>query len=396
MSQVATTVSNLVPVPAIAAVSRGGSMRVVLITDADVLAGTEQHMLELGGGLSRRGMTVAVACPPGSPLAERAAAAGLGVHPIARRRFATLGAALALRRLLVDGSADVLHAHNGRALFAAAVAVALAGRGRCVATQHFLSPSHARRRGVRAIASACIHRFMAGRTHRIIAISSSARDAMMARKAPGSCKVVVVPNGIAPPPAAAATSGDAVRAELGLRPDQRVILCAARLEPEKGIPTLIAAMADVHASYPDAVCLLAGEGTLASELQRQITSAGLADAVRLIGFRTDVPSLMVAADLFVLPAPAEPFGLVLLEAMAAARPVVAVAVGGPVEIVVDGQTGLLVPPGDPPAMSAAIQQFLGDDALRHRAGDAGQSRWGERFTVERMSASVAAAYAADD
>ncbi len=394
MSQAVPTLSTR-PTEDVAAGSPAGPTRVVLITDADVMAGTEQHMLALGGALSRRGLAVAVACPPGSPLAEGATAAGLRVHPIPRRKFAGPGAALALRRLLVDGAADVLHAHNGRALLAAAVAVSLAGRGTCVATQHFLAPSSARRRGLAGWASAAVHRFMAGRTHRIIAISESARAAMVDRHAPGAAKAVVVPNGIAPPPADAAVSAAAVRRELGLGVDQPVVLCAARLEAEKGIPTLVEAMAAVQAAHPSAVCLLAGQGSMRAELERQIGAAGLGGTVRLLGFRTDVPALMAAADVFVLPAPAEPFGLVLLEAMAAGRPVVAVAAGGPVEIVPDGQAGLLVPPADAAALAAALGRLLADPPLRHRMGAAGRTRWQDRFTVDRMAEATAAAYGSD-
>ena len=381
-----------VPAELAAAGRPAGVSRVVLVTDADVMAGTEQHMLALGGGLSRRGLAVSVACPPGSPLAVAAAAAGLGVVPIARRKFAGPGAAVALRRLLVDGSADVIHAHNGRALFAAAVAVALAGRGRCVATQHFLTPSNARRRGLKGLASGRVHRFMAERTHAIVAISESARAAMAERHAAGADKAVVVPNGIAAPPADAAAAGADVRRALGLGVDQPVVLCAARLEPEKGLPTLVTAMAAVRAACPAAVCLLAGQGSVRAEIERQIAAAGLSGAVRLLGFRSDVPALMAAADVFVLPAPAEPFGLVLLEAMAAGRPVVAVGVGGPAEIVVDGRTGLLVPPDDPAAVAAAVGRLLANGPLRRSMGDAGRARWADRFTVDRMAEATAAAY----
>jgi glycosyltransferase involved in cell wall biosynthesis len=372
-----------------------GPTRVVLVTDSDVLAGTEQHMLELGDGLARRGLVVSVACPPGSPLADRAVAGGLGFHPVARWRFATPFAALSLRRLLVDGDADVVHAHNGRSLLAATLAVTLAGRGRCVTTQHFLTPTHARRQGWKGAASSLVHRFMARRTHRIIAISVAARDSMVERGAPGASKAVVVPNGIAAPPATAGAAAAGVRREFGLRPDQPLILCAARLEPEKGIPTLVAAMTTVRATCPDAVCLIAGEGGLQDQIARLVADAGLGGSVRLIGFRSDVPDLMAAADLFVLPAPAEPFGLVLLEAMSAARPVVAVGVGGPTEIVVDGETGLLVPPDDPAALAKAIGRMLTDAGFRRAAAEAGRVRWRERFTVDRMAAATAAAYGDD-
>ncbi len=116
--------------------------------------------------------------------------------------------------------------------------------------------------------------------------------------------------------------------------------------------------------------------------------------VRLLGFRRDIPALMSACDIFVLPAPAEPFGLVLLEAMAMGKPVIAANAGGPCEIVVHGQTGLLFEPGNPQSLAAAIADLLNNPEKARAMGAAGRQRFEEHFTASRMAAQVAAIYAA--
>ncbi len=118
------------------------------------------------------------------------------------------------------------------------------------------------------------------------------------------------------------------------------------------------------------------------------------NAVALLGFRRDVAALMAACDIFVLPAPAEPFGLVLLEAMAMGKPVIAANAGGPCEIVVHGQTGLLFEPGNPQSLAAAMADLLNNPEKAKAMGAAGRKRFEDHFTAARMAAQIAAIYAA--
>ena len=115
--------------------------------------------------------------------------------------------------------------------------------------------------------------------------------------------------------------------------------------------------------------------------------------ITLLGFRSDVSALMSACDIFVLPAPAEPFGLVLIEAMALGKPVIAAAAGGPLEIVADGETGLLFEPGNAESLSSAIRRLLADPDLRRRMGIAGRKRYAQKFTARRMAENMQQVYA---
>ena len=343
-------------------------IRVLHVLDTANWAGTEQHVLTLAAAQAKAG-TVAptLACPAGSPLAARAAAAGLDLAAI--RPGATLRNAVSLRR--VRGDFDLLHAHNGRSLAAAVVA-----GPPVVATQHFLAPASSVRGGIAGVASRLVQRRLARRCGRWVAVSRAARDGMVRRGDADADRIDVVPNGVPEPPAA---DGLAVRAVLGLAPEAFVVLCASRLEPEKDVPTLIDAAAKVGSGL---TLLLAGDGSCRQEVERRTKSTG--GDCRVLGRRDDVPGLMAAADVVALPAPAEPFGLALVEAMAAGRPTLACAAGGPLEIVEEGVTGLLVPPRDAGAMAAALERLAADRPLRRRMGCAARRRYESLFTAEAM------------
>jgi glycosyltransferase involved in cell wall biosynthesis len=183
-----------------------------------------------------------------------------------------------------------------------------------------------------------------------------------------------------------------MREEIDVASDALLIVCAARLECEKDITSLIAAMPEVVSAHPTAVCVVAGHGSQQAMLQQQIDDLGLGTVVRLLGFRTDALSLIRAGDVFVLPSLAEPFGLVLLEAMSLGRPVVATRAGGPLEIVMPGETGLLVPPAQPPELARAINQLLAEPEKASEMGRKGFERYKERFTTERMARETIAVY----
>ena len=365
-------------------------MNALLFTDADVFAGTERHMLDLSAALRRAGINSTIACPVPSPLAQRSEVQGIDVLGIRKRGLIDWAAVAQLRQQLLSGT-DVIHAHNGRTALNAAIAVRAAGRGHLVFTQHFLEPRHVSRRGISGIVSGIAHRWVRKRIDRFIAITSAVRDEMIARGECAPDSVSVVLNGIADPTDQPMRDPQEVRAELGVAAELPLILCAARLEQEKGIGTLIEALQLVRPRQRFQ-CVIAGEGSQRAVLQHAINVAGLQEQVRLLGFRADVLSLVQACDVFVLPSPAEPFGLVLLEAMALSKPVVACSSGGPIEIVSAGETGLLVPPSNAEALAAALRTLLENRDLAVRFGERGRARYERMFTSDRMGAEVLAVY----
>ncbi len=363
-------------------------LKVALFTDADVFAGTERHMFDLGCALRDLGASVTIACPAPSPLAERTTAAGLPTLSIPKRGNVDFAAARTLTALLRSGNLDIIHAHNGRTHIAAAIAISRAGRGKLIATQHFLTPARAARRGIRAIVASILHRFAQSKTTHTIAISAAVRDEALRRRDAGSDQITVVHNGIPMPPLESLKPTNEVRHSLGLNEDSPFIFCAARLQKEKDLPTLISAMSQL----PNAHCFIAGEGDEQASLQSQIDRLSLSPRVKLLGFRNDVLSLTRACDVFVLPSLAEPFGLAILEAMALARPVIATRAGGPLEIIDDNRSGLLVPPQSPEALAASLQQLLRSPDLRRSFGESALTRFNALFTADRMARQTLAIY----
>jgi glycosyltransferase involved in cell wall biosynthesis len=176
-----------------------------------------------------------------------------------------------------------------------------------------------------------------------------------------------------------------LRSEWNLAPDAVLIATIARLHPQKGHVYLIEAARNVVQSYPESVFLIVGEGPERGRIERLIGDYGLADHFRILGQRPDVPALLAAADLFVLPSLTEGLSMSLLEAMAAHVPVIASAVGGSPELIQEGETGLLVPPEDSAELARAILTLLDDRDYRACLAEAGYRRVCDHFSVESMS-----------
>lgn len=167
-------------------------------------------------------------------------------------------------------------------------------------------------------------------------------------------------------------------------PGKLIIFSAGRLAEQKGFPFLLKAAAQLRQKRKDFVVLIAGEGRLRQSLQRQILQLGLEECVFLLGYQPDIVPFLRGSDIVVLPSLYEGMPNILLEAMSAQKPVVATAVNGVPELVLDGQTGMLVPPADADALSAALDQLLSSQQLRERFARAGYERVQKSFTIDRM------------
>jgi glycosyltransferase involved in cell wall biosynthesis len=176
-----------------------------------------------------------------------------------------------------------------------------------------------------------------------------------------------------------------VRVELAVPEHQVVALAVSRLVWHKGYPELAAAMPKV----PDASLWVAGERLVSDrgpDMLALLRDAGLGDRLHLLGYRDDVPALMAAADIFVLPSRFEGLPMSVIEAMLTGLPVIAADVRGPAEQVVPEVTGLLVPPGDAAALAAALRRLSADRALRERMGQAGRARALDRYDEAKVLA----------
>ncbi len=183
-----------------------------------------------------------------------------------------------------------------------------------------------------------------------------------------------------------------LRDEYGMAPGSQIVGVVARLEPEKGHPTLLEAWPQVLRAAPDAYLLIVGEGSRREALEQQARDLRIAHRVVFTGRRDDMPAVTAALDVAVLPSYREAQGLSILEAMALSRPIVATTVGGIPEVVEDGVSGLLVPPHDADALAGAISRLLTDHPYADMLAKAGHDDVHQRFCVELMVHAVEAIY----
>jgi glycosyltransferase involved in cell wall biosynthesis len=176
------------------------------------------------------------------------------------------------------------------------------------------------------------------------------------------------------------------RNDLGVPPEARVMVSVAVLRKPKGLQYLISALSGVVTSVPDAKLVIVGEGDHGSALREQVADLGLSDSVVFTGARSDIADLLAMSDVFVLPTLEDVLPTVVAEAMSAGLPVVASDVGGLPEMVVDGETGYLVPPADVVALSEACSLLLQDQEKARKMGMAGRAVAKERFDARRQAA----------
>jgi glycosyltransferase involved in cell wall biosynthesis len=366
--------------------------------------GTGRHVRMLAAGCAARGVRAEVFGPP---QADRDfgfagdARGGVGFTAVSigeRPRVpGDLRTITRLRRLLRAWRPDVVHAHGLRAGALTAIAVAVIRptaydtRPALVVTVHNAPPAG----GVSGAIYRVLELIVARTADSVLCVSADTEQRMLAAGARRVGRAVVpaarlpsagdVPSaarlpsaGDVPSAGRAMSAGDVpadprarIRAEFGAPQGQPIVLGAGRLAPQKGFGLLLDAAARWGDIRPEPLLVIAGEGPLAAGLRSRAASLGL--AVRFTGHRSDIPSLLAAADVFVLPSTWEGQSLILQEALRAGLPVVATRVGGNAELTGE-DAAVLVPPGDPQRLADAVRAVLGDPALAARLRQAAADR----------------------
>jgi glycosyltransferase involved in cell wall biosynthesis len=367
--------------------------RVLFVLTSAVRGGVEEVVLSLLRRLDRREFAVALAAPGRLLAAVRPDLEGVEIETaaVAAHSWLAVRDVATLARLIREFRPDVVNPHLFRSTLVAAPLARALGVGRVVETYH---GREAWRRGplkgrfvVDRVVTRCVHR--------IIAVSAAARDFLVQAKGIPPDKVVVVPNGRDLSRFQPGRGGASVRSELGLRPDQPVLGIVGRLEPQKGHAVALRALRRVVDARPDVTLVIAGDGSLRDSLQRLTEELGLGRHVLFVGYRSDVPSVLDAVDVLVLPSFYEGMPLTAIEAMAMARPVVATRVDGTGEVVEDGITGRLVPVGDTEALGDAVLSLLMHPELAKSYGSAGRQRAIDHFDVATQVARTASLYKGD-
>jgi glycosyltransferase involved in cell wall biosynthesis len=218
---------------------------------------------------------------------------------------------------------------------------------------------------------------------RVISVSHATAKWLVEKRGLPPGKVVVIPYGVNLDLYRAGENPE-LKQKLGIAPDAKVVGVVARLHPQKGHRYLIEAAAAIVARHPKTKFVIVGDGELRPELENMARQKGLADHFLFLGFRKDVKDLMRVFDVFCLPSLYEGLPNVVLEAMATAKPVVATAVDGTPELIVDGQTGYLVPPADPQALAEKISLLVADAGLSRRFGSSGLKRVQTEYSLQKQ------------
>lgn len=337
------------------------------------VAGAERSAASLCEHLARAGHRVVVACKRGSPALDLFRETGLETLPLAVSGKLNPAAPFRIARLARECGAHVLHGQLSSGCWHSALAGRLTGL-----------PSIAH---VRALNTATWYRF----STRVIAVSRAVRDHLVAQGMDGS-RVDVVYNGVDPDRYHLPCSRSDARARLGLPEAARIVGVVAHLSGRKGHPVLLEAAASLCGRFPDLLVLAVGEGDPAP-LLAQAAALGIEGRVRFVGFQSDVLPYYAAMDLLALPSlRGEGLPRALLEAGLLGLPAVASAVSGVPEIVRDGETGFLVPPGDAAALAGRLEPLLEDAGLRDRMGAAAREFVAVTFTVRAMVEGTLACY----
>jgi len=337
--------------------------------------------MDLLRGLDRGRWAPALVVPEDGGVASRGRDLGLPVHviplPTLRRPGpGVLRSLKALGRLARMTDAALIHANGSRAMIYGGLAGRSAGRP---AIWH-----------VRVTESDGTLDHVLGALATGVIVTSRA---VARRVSWASRKVRLIPNGVDLVRFTPRPPSGALGAVLGVPPSAPVALSVGRFVAEKGHRHLLDAAARIERTKPGVHWILVGDGELKGELGAHARRLGLESRVHFTGWRDDIPDVLALCDLFVCPSESEGFGRVLIEAMAMAKAVVATAVGGIPEIVLDGATGILVPSGAPAALADAVCAVLDDPARASRLGAAGRARAESTFSLAAHVEAVERVYA---
>jgi glycosyltransferase involved in cell wall biosynthesis len=347
--------------------------------------GAQRQLVYLAKGLDRSQFEPVVCClSANAPLAEELRAAGVEVVILPQLIRPDISRFWRVPQIVRRYQPDLIHAY----LFVANT------WGRTTGLMRRLPVIISERNAVerKPFGERLVNRLLAPFATALIANSQAGANLAVQWKEIAPDRVHVVHNGIVLEPFQNPAVGGQIRQEFQLDPEQPVVGIVGRLAPAKDHQTFFQAMRLVAAQFPDLRILCVGEGALRGELERLVGELGLRPNVIFTGDRTDIPAIMFALDILVSSSRWEGFPNVIMEAMAAARPVVATDVGDVAELVIPHKSGLLVKPGEPEAMAEAVISLLRDEPRRLSLGQQGRIRIEENFTHERMAAATSAIY----
>jgi glycosyltransferase involved in cell wall biosynthesis len=372
--------------------SSGDPIRVVYCIDNMQVGGTELNAVRTAERLDRSRFDLSVVCiNANGPLMARYKDAGITVHPFPMRSLLSPEAvqqAVRLIRLFRSERTDVVHSHDAYTSVYGTMCARLAGVRGVIASRRSWHSPHLQGRILRA--NRIAYRF----ADRVVGNSPSVSGLVASEGGVPSSRIVTIPNFLDPQSFEPLSEGSRrmLLNDLGVPQDAFVVGIVARLSAVKDHATLLRAIAELASEIPNVHCVLVGEGPERGRIQAVARELEIEARVHLAGERAQVPNLHGLFDVSVLCSTTEAFPNSVLEAMAAARPVVATDVGGTPDAVRQGATGLLVPPSDPSRLAGAISRLHAEPALRTKLGTAARAAALAGYSASAVISQVEALY----
>jgi glycosyltransferase involved in cell wall biosynthesis len=362
------------------------------ITDSEGLGGAEHYLQTLLLHADQRRYRVGLVLPPRPatrPLVELACAHGIAIYPLDFVHHEGLNAGAIARSvaLLHRLRPTIVHFNlpSPRRSAETVIAAWLLGIQRRLATFHLVTPVP--RFGWLSSRLRRLNRSLQYRTlHHGIAVSQGNYRLLAEQYGFSAARLAHISNAVDTNLFRPMPDDGVLRAAWGVPPHAPLLGLIGRLSRQKGHRGLFDALPAVWQAFPDTHVVLVGAGELEQDLRTQAAQIDALGRIRFVGQQHDMPRVLAALDIFVLPSLYEGLSFAVLEAMAAERAIVATAVDGTVEVIVDGRTGMLIPPGAPAALAAAITHLLADPILRVRMGQAARQTMLDRFDQQQMLA----------
>ena len=357
------------------------------ITELNI-GGAEKVLVHLISNLDQTRFTPMVAClyDGNTPIADEIRLLGIPVYDLEMKTKWQIKALWQFYALLREWKPTILHSSLFHANLVGRLVGRLAGVPIIISCRQNISIGGRLREA--------LNRMTVWLDDRVIAVCELARQAeLKATKLPPE-KVVTIYNAVDIDHLMQNKQPvqESIRTSYNIAAEAILIGTACRFHPQKGVHNLISAFAKVQEGYPQTHLVLVGDGELREELELQVERLALSQSVTFTGLRTDIPNVLSELTLFVLPSLWEGLPMVLLEAMAIGCPVVATNVGGTPEIVLSGQTGILVEPDNPHALTGAITRLLMDVELRNRQVHRASRRVEEHFSAAQSAAKTMQIY----
>ncbi len=363
--------------------------KVLYVIDSLGIGGAETLLLDLLDGAAARGFEARVAYFTPGPLGEEVAARGVAAERLSTAGLRDPRALLRAVALMRRWRPDVVHTHLVKSDLIGQAAARLTGVPRRILSLHNTDPWR------RKAAPTALYAAVTAGAHVRIAVSGEVADYVAGCGRIPRAAITVIDNGVDMGRFNPGTARPMDLSRFGVRSGAVTVAVIGRLNPQKDQATFLKAAALLAPQAPDAQFLIVGEGELRGALEAQAAALGLGpDRLVFTGALRDMPALMAAVDVVAFSSAWEGLPMVLLEAMAMARPVVSTAVGGVPGVVADGREALLVPAGSPEALAEAMGRLTADAGLRARLGAAACAAAQARYSGAAMQDRLFALYAA--